>query len=152
MGWFYGCKWHLMGHDEGERLACRVPTGAVNAQGPGGRMARGLGGQLFGDRGSIARALDQARWAQRLGLITRLRRTMKPRLMRRWERLMLRTRFLIETINDQRKNISQIEHARHRRLTGVMGKLVGGLIAYTVQPKKPSRGLGCGALGLPVVV
>ena len=64
-------------------------------------------------------------------LITLLRHTMKPRLMRLWDRLILRKRFLIETINDQLKNVSQIEHSRHRSLTGLMVNLVGGLIAYT---------------------
>jgi hypothetical protein len=104
-------------------------------------MARGLRGQLFGDRGYISRTLHQALWSQGLALITRLRRNMKPRLIRVWDRLLLRQRFLIETINDQLKNISQIEHSRHRSLTGLMVHLVGGLIAYTLQPKKPSLGL-----------
>lgn len=152
MGWFCGFKLHLMVNDEGELLACRVTTGEVNDQVPVRRMARGLRGQLFGDRGYISRALHQALWGQGLALITRLRRHMKPRLMRRWDRLLLRQRFLIETINDQLKNISQIEHSRHRSLTGFMVNLVGGLIAYTLQPKKPSLGLWRGESGLPVVV
>jgi Transposase DDE domain len=152
MGWFYGFKLHLMVNDEGELLAFRVTTAEVNDQGPVERMARRLWGQLFGDRGYISRALHQALWAQRLALITRLRRNMKPRLLRLWDRVMLRKRFLIETINDQLKNISQIEHSRHRSLSGFMVNLVGGLIAYTLQPKKPSLGLWRGESGLPVVV
>jgi Transposase DDE domain len=99
MGWFFGFKLHLMVNDEGELLAFRVTTGEVNDQGPVGRMAKGLWGQLFGDRGYISRALHQALWAQGLALITRLRRTMKPRLMRLWDRRRRRKRFLIETIN-----------------------------------------------------
>jgi uncharacterized membrane protein YjjP (DUF1212 family) len=51
---------------------------------------------------------------------------------------MLRKRFVIETVFDQLKNISQIEHSRHRSLSGFMVNLIGGLIAYTFQPKKPS--------------
>jgi hypothetical protein len=47
----------------------------------------------------------------------------------------------IETINDQWKHISQIEHTRQRSETGVMVNLVAGLVAYTYQPKKPSLGL-----------
>lgn len=152
MGWFYGFKLHLMVNDEGELLACRVTTAEVNDQMPVGRMARGLWGQLFGDRGYISRALRQALWAQGLALITRVRRHMKPRLMWLWDRLLLRKRFLIETVNDQLKNISQIEHSRHRSLTGCMGNLVGGLIAYTFQPKKPSLGLRYTLSGLPVVM
>jgi hypothetical protein len=51
--------------------------------------------------------------------------------MRLWDRLLRRKRFLIETINDQLKNVSQIEHSRHRSLTGFMVNLVAGLLAYT---------------------
>ena len=35
----------------------------------------------------------------------------------------------------------QIEHTRHRSVTGFMVNLMAGLIAYTYQPKKPSLGL-----------
>jgi hypothetical protein len=152
MGWFFGFKLPLMVNDEGELLALRVTTAEVNDQVPVSRMARGLWGQLFGDRGYISRALHKALWAQRLVLITLMRRNMKPRLMRLWDRLMLRKRFLIETINDQLKNISHIEHSRHRSLTGFMVNLVAGLIAYTFQPKKPSLGLRWTVAGLPIVI
>jgi Transposase DDE domain len=153
MGWFFGFKLHLMVNDEGELVAFRVTTGEVNDQEPVGRMARGLWGQLFGDRGYISRALHEALWARGLELVTLIRRNMKPRLMRLWDRLLLRKRFLIETINDQLKNVSQIEHSRHRSLTGFMVNLVAGLIAYTYQPKKPSLGLrGRCEAGLPVCV
>jgi hypothetical protein len=152
MGWFFGFKLHLMVNDEGELLAFRVTTAEVDDKVPVHRMTKGLWGQLFGDRGYISRALHQALWAQGLGLITLIRRNMKPRLMRLWDRLMLRKRFLIETINDQLKNISQIEHSRHRSLTGFMVNLVGGLLAYTFQPKKPSLGLWRGESRLPVVI
>jgi len=153
MGWFFGFKLHLMVNDEGELVAFRVTTGEVNDQVPVGRMARGLWGQLFGDRGYISRALHKLLWAQGLALITLIRQNMKPRLMRLWDRLLLRKRFLIETINDQLKNVSQIEHSRHRSLTGFMVNLVAGLLAYTYQPKKPSLGLRVwGESRLPVCV
>jgi hypothetical protein len=61
--------------------------------------------------------------------------------MRLWEKLPLRKRVLIEAIKDQLKNISQIEHTRHRSETGFMVNLMAGLIAYSSQPKKPSLGL-----------
>ena len=47
-------------------------------------------------------------------------------------------RFVIETIFDQLKNISQMEHSRHRSLSGFMVNLIGGFIAVTFQPKKPA--------------
>jgi len=152
MGWYFGFKLHLMVNDQGELLAFRVTTGEVDDREPVESMAEELWGHLYGDRGYISQALHDALLATGVTLITLRRRTMKPRLMRLWDRLMLRKRFLIETINDQLKNISQIEHSRHRSLTGFMVNLVGGLIAYTFQPKKPSLGLWRGESGLPVVV
>ena len=79
--------------------------------------------------------------AQGLELLTKIRKNMKNRVMRLWDKLLLRKRSLIETINDQLKNISQIEHTRHRSVTGFMVNLVAGLVAYTYRPKKPSLGL-----------
>ena len=152
MGWYFGFKLHLMVNDQGELLAFRVTTGEVDDREPVERMAEELWGNLYGDRGYISKVLHDALLAGGLKLITLIRRNMKPRLMRLWDRLMLRKRFLIETINDQLKNVSQIEHSRHRSLTGFMVNVVGALIAYTYQPKKPSLGLWRGKSGLPVVV
>jgi hypothetical protein len=50
-----------------------------------------------------------------------------------FDKIMLRKRSIIETINDQLKNISQIEHTRHRSVTNFTVNLIAGLIAYTHQ-------------------
>ena len=141
MGWFFGFKLHLIVNDEGELLAFRLTPGNVDDRQPGARLAAGLGGQLFGDRGSISQALHDVLLGQGLELLTKIRWNMKNRVMRLWDKLLLRKRALIETINDQLKNISQIEHTRHRSVTGFMVNLVAGLIAYSYRPKKPSLGL-----------
>ena len=57
------------------------------------------------------------------------------------DKILLRKRALIETVNDQLKNISQIEHTRHRSVFNFMVNIVAGLTAYTRQPKKPSLNL-----------
>jgi len=152
MGWYFGFKLHLMVNDQGELLAFRVSPGEGDDRDPVARMAKELWGHLYGDRGYISKVLHDALWGNGLKLITLIRRNMKPRLMRLWDRLMLRQRGLIESVNDQLKNISQIEHSRHRSLTGFMVNLVAGLIAYTYQPTKPSLGLWRAESGLPVVV
>ena len=54
---------------------------------------------------------------------------------------MLRKRALIEIINDQLKNISQVAHTRHRSVDNFLVNLVAGLIGYSHQPKKPSLNL-----------
>jgi N-glycosylase/DNA lyase len=63
---------------------------------------------------------------------------MKPRVLKAFDKLLLRKRSIIETINDQLKNISNIEHSRHRFLTKYMINVVAGLVSYRYQEKKPS--------------
>lgn len=63
---------------------------------------------------------------------------MKAKVMKVWDKLMLRKRFIVETVFDQLKNISQIEHSRHRSCVSFMVNLIAGLIAYTFQEKQPS--------------
>lgn len=66
---------------------------------------------------------------------------MKNRLMPLADRLLLRKRAIIESVFDQLKNISQIEHSRHRLPVNCLVNIVFGLIAYSHQPKKPSIAL-----------
>jgi hypothetical protein len=145
MGWFFGFELHLIVNDRGDLLAFRLTPGNVDDRKPVPQMtqmAKGLFGKLFGDKGYIGfppvRRPHEKLWAQGVELITRIRSNMKNRLVPLFDKLMLRKRALIETINDQLKNISQIEHSRHRSVTGFAVNLVAGLIAYTHQPKKPS--------------
>jgi len=63
---------------------------------------------------------------------------MKNRLMSLLDKLLLRKRAIVETVIDQLKNISQIDHSRHRSPINYLVNLVAGLIAYCHQPKKPS--------------
>ena len=78
---------------------------------------------------------------------------MKNRLMPLADRLLARKRAIIETINDQLKNISHIAHTRHRSVDNFAVNLVAGLIAYTHQPKKPSLRLSqTDWAGMPLLV
>jgi hypothetical protein len=90
------------------------------------------------NRGYISQALFQQLFHEGLVLITTIRRNMKNRLMLPEDKLMQRKRAIIETINDQLKTISQIEHTRHRSFANFIVNLLAGLIAYSLQEKKPS--------------
>jgi hypothetical protein len=141
VGWFYGFKLHWVINDRGELLAFQVTSGNVDDRAPVPHLIQGLTGKLFGDKGYISKALFEALLGQELQLITKLRKNMANRLMPLFDKLMLRKRALIETVNDQLKNIGQIEHTRHRSVANFMVNLVAGLVAYTHQPKKPSLNL-----------
>ena len=138
MGWFYGFKLHLIINDKGEILTFFLTPGNVDDRRPVPHMARELWGKLFGDKGYISQALFETLFEQGVQLITPIRKNMKNRLMPLMDKLLLRKRSLIETVNDQLKNISQIEHTRHRSVNNFMVNLVAALIAYSLQPKKPS--------------
>jgi hypothetical protein len=98
-----------------------------------------LFGKIFTNKGYISQPLfRQLRETFGLQLITKLRANMKNRLLPLADKLLLRKRAIIETVLDQLKNISQIEHTRHRSVNNFVGNLVCGLIAYCHQPKKPS--------------
>lgn len=141
MGWFYGFKLHLVINDKGELLTFYLTPGNVDDRQPVPHMAHRLWGKLFGDKGYISKALFDSLFEQDVQLITPIRKNMKNRLMPIMDKLLLRKRSLIETVNDQLKNISQIEHTRHRSINNFMVNLVAALIAYTRQPKKPSLNL-----------
>lgn len=70
-------------------------------------------------------------------LITKLKSNMKGQLMTVSDKILLRKRALIETINGELKNIAQIEHSRHRSVVGFTVNLMAGLAAYSFFPKKP---------------
>ncbi len=137
MGWFFGFKLHLAVNDRGDLLACCLTPGNVDDRTPVPQMVKKLRGKLFGDRGYISAPLTQLLFEQGLHLITRLRKNMKNHLMHLSDKLLLRKRAIIETIIDQLKNISQIEHSRHRSPANFVVHLIAGLLAYSHQDKKP---------------
>lgn len=138
LGWTYGFKLHLLINDLGELLACCLTAANVDDRKPVPHLLQGLHGKVFGDRGYISQALFAELFAQGVQLITKLRKDMKNKLLPLMDKLLLRKRSLIETVNDQLKNICQIEHSRHRSVTNFLVNLVAGLLAYTYQAKKPS--------------
>ena len=85
-------------------------------------------------------------------LVTGIKKNMKNKLVNLYDKLMLRKRVIIETVNDQLKNISQIEHTRHRSLWNFLGSVAAGLIAYSFREKKPSLNLNKTAQLEPIAV
>ena len=141
MGWFYGFKLHLIINHKGDILAAKLTPANVDDRKPVPEMAENLFGKLYGDKGYISKALAGTLFDKGVELITRVRKNMKARLLSLWDRAILKKRFIIETINDQLKNISQIEHSRHRSIHGFMLNLIGGLIAYCLKDNKPAINL-----------
>lgn len=138
MGWFYGFKLHLIINHLGEIVAARLTLANVDDRTPAKELAEGLTGRLYADKGYISKTLEEDLAIQGVTLITGVRKNMRAKAYSAWDKIMLSKRFIIETVNDQLKNISQIEHTRHRSLHGFMLNLLGGLVAYCLKEDKPS--------------
>ena len=141
IGWFFGFKLHLVINDKGELMAFKLTAGNVDDRKPVPDLVKHLAGKLFGDKGYISQKLFASLFQKGLQLITRLKGNMKNKLMPLIDKLLLRKRSLIETVNDQLKNISPVEHTRHRSVWNFMINILGALAAYSLQPKKPSLNL-----------
>lgn len=141
-GWFFGFKLHLVINERGELLNVLLTPGNVDDRKPVPKLVHQLFGKVFGDKGYISQALyDLLRQTFGIQLVTKLRSNAKNRLpMSLTDRILLRRRAIVESVIDQLKNISQIEHSRHRSVTSFLVNLLCGLIAYAHQPKKPSLG------------
>ena len=139
MGWFFGLKLHLVFNDCGELLTFHLTPGNIDDRAVVPQFAKQLFGKLFGDKGYLSKPLLK-RLEKEFGveLITPRRKNMKKLQLPLLDKLRLRKRAIVETIIDQLKNISQIEHTRHRSPVNFLVNVVCGLIAYCHQPNKPS--------------
>ena len=137
MGWFYGFKLHLVINECGEILGCNLTTGNTDDRVPVGNLAKNLFGKLFADKGYISKELAHDLKQMGVTLITQIKKNMKKRSLKASEQILLRKRSIIETVNDQLKNISQVEHTRHRSVPNFLTNIFSGIIAYIFQDKKP---------------
>jgi transposase len=141
-GWFFGFKLHLVINDRGELLNVLLTPGNVDDRKPAPKLLHKLFGKVFGDKGYISKKLyELLRQTFGVQLVTKLKSNSKNRFPMVWcDRILLRRRAIVESVIDQLKNISQIEHSRHRSISSFLVNLLCGLIAYAHQPKKPSLG------------
>lgn len=102
------------------------------------KLAKRLFGKLFGDLGYLSEPLKILLKEQDLELITKVKKNMKNKFLNLSDKLLLRKRAIIETVLDQLKNISNIEHTRHRSFWNFLANLAAGLLAYSWREKKPS--------------
>lgn len=140
MGYFFGFKLHFIINDKGEILNFVITPGNTDDRTPlkDKKFIEKLKGKLYADKGYISQKLTEVLFVDGLHLITYIRNNMKNVLMEMKDKILLRKRSVIETINDELKNICSIEHSRHRSFENFITNLISGLIAYCFFPKKPS--------------
>lgn len=140
MGWFHGFKLHIIINDKGEILSFAVTQANIDDREPlkNEGFLQQVFGKLFADKGYISEKLSKLLFVDGIELITNIRNNMKNSLMQLSDKILLRKRSVIETVNDELKNICQVEHSRHRSVTNFICNLVAGIIAYHFLPKKPA--------------
>ena len=140
LGWFYGLKLHIIINDKGEILTFLLTPGNVDDRESlrNKKFHDNIFGKLVGDKGYISHDLFENLFIDGIHLITKARKNMNNCLMHTHDKILLRKRALIETVNDQLKNICQIEHTRHRSFENFISNLIAGLVAYSYLQKKPS--------------
>lgn len=140
MGRFFGFKLHLIINDRGEILSFYLSEGNVDDRNIDimTAMTRDIFGKLFGDKGHISKALAELPFQDGIQLMTKVGKNVKQQNLSGTDAILLGKRALIESVNDELKNIYKVEHTGHRSVKGFLVNLSGALAAYCFLPKKPS--------------
>jgi len=146
MGWFYGMKLHIVVNNKGEIMAVKITTGNVDDRTVLDYLTQALEGILLADKGYISKKLFADLYQRGLKLITGIRRNMKNYLMPLIEKILLRKRFLVETVFDILKIHMNISHTRHRSPTNFCVNLLAGIVAYQMKNTKPKMNMNTLAL------
>ena len=136
MGWFFGFKLHVVMNHKGELMAVKITPGNTDDRAPLEKMVAGLEGKLLADKGYISKKLFARLWDQGLHLITGIRRNMKNYLMPILDKVLLRKRFIVETLFDKLKSEMGLEHTRHRSSTNAFVHILSCLVAYALGKTK----------------
>lgn len=138
MGWFYGLKLHMVINHKGSIMAVKITPGNVDERTVLDAMTQHLKGNLFADKGFISGNLFKELYQRGLKLITGIRSNMKNYLMDLGDKILLRKRFLIETVFDILKVHMNLSHTRHRSPTNCCVNILSCLVAYQLKQNKPS--------------
>jgi hypothetical protein len=138
MGWFFGLKLHFVINHKGQIMALKITSGNVADSTVLDEITRHLKGKLYADKGYISHEMFHTLWQRGLHLITGIRRNMRNHLMLLDDKILLRKRFVIETVLDILKCEMGLEHSRHRSPVNAMVHVLSCLVAYAYRPGKPS--------------
>jgi hypothetical protein len=133
-------KLHLIINVKGELLNFVITQANVDDRSPlkNSKFVNKIRGKLYADKGYIGKKITELLFIDGIHLITSIRNNMKNVLMELKDKILLRKRSVIETVNDELKNRCQIEHSRHRSFEGFLANTIAALIAYCFFPKKPA--------------
>lgn len=136
MGWFFSFKMYLIINEKGKMLSFMITPGNVDDREPlkVKDFVREIQGKLVGDKGYIAKELFHELFVDGIQMITKVRNS----LMSVSDKVLLRKKAVIESVNDELKNIAQLEHSKHHSFNNFIVNAVFAIAAYCFFPNKPS--------------
>lgn len=140
MGWYFGFKLHLLCNEKGELLNFVLTKANVDDRNEMvfNEFNNNLFGKLYADKGYISQDLFNSLWSEGTHIVTGIRSNMKNKLMSLHDKIMLRKRSVIETINDELKNVAMLVHSRHRSFENFLMNVMSTIAAYCFFEKKPA--------------
>lgn len=136
MGWFYGFKLHLVIDLQGNIINARLTKGNCDDRSPVEDLIQEFQGVIYGDKGYISQDLFSRLWKKGVKLVTGVKANMKNKFMILKEKILLRKRSLIESVFSVLKR-NGLEHSLHRSVHGFILHILGSLISYQLNRKKP---------------
>ena len=133
-------KLHLFCNERGELLSFAFTKGDIDDRKPleNKQFIKDIYGKLVGGGGYISKYLFRTLFVDGIHLLTRLKTNMKGSILSAGDSLLIRKRAIIESVNDELKDIAQVEHSRHRSLHDFLVNMMSAISAYCLFPKKPS--------------
>ena len=139
MGWFFGFKLYLIINNKGEVLNFMFTPGNVDDRESlkQGKFLENIKGKLRADKGYIGQTLFENLFLNGIQLVTKVKNYMKNSLMSIADKILPSKRALIETVNDELKNIAQIEHS-NSSFNNFIANALSAIAAYCFFEKKPA--------------
>ena len=132
MGWFFRFKLHMIINDKREILSIMFTAADIDDRKPlkQGSFLNNIEGKFCADKGYIGEMLFENLFLDGIQLITKIKGNMKNVLMNINDKILFRKRAVIETVNDELKNISQIIHSRHQSLNNFIANDLSAIEPY----------------------
>ena len=139
MGWFFRFKLHMIINDKREILSIMFTAADIDDRKPfkHGSFLNNIKGKFCADKGYIGEMLFENLFLGGIQLITKIKGNMKNVLMNINDKILIRKRAVIETVNDELKNISQIIHSRHRSLNNFIANDLSAIESYCFFKRNP---------------
>lgn len=137
--WFYGFKLHMIINDRSEIVAIKITKGGKDDRAALSDIVRSknIKGKVYADKGYISQDLFSQLYKRGLTLITGIKRNMKNYLMPLFDKIMLKKRFIIETVFGYIKENFNIRPNKARSPTNFFISILAALVAYQILPSKP---------------